>query len=131
MKNRKLGISLSTLGFITAMVSMYLDNYEDAISAFSIFKYGGVLLLMIGAIITYLSASAYVFEFSSRSWTKDKNDVILNLPYTKHGKKDPISRVFEREGETFQEVSLVIQNLGHDVQIRSAGKTFAGKIIIK
>jgi len=131
MKNKSIGLSFSILGFVVAIIANYLDNIEDSYPLLGVMKYGGILMLMTGAIINYLSSSAFVKEFNDSSWRKDNRDMVLSIPYSKHKKKSPVVKVFEKDKNSYSEVEVGIRTSNNDVEVRTSGITFIGKVIIK
>ena len=132
MRNRKLGLTLTILGFIIAISGIVLDNPELSSSTNSIIKYIGVSLLAIGAIINYLASSDYTQEFESTDWKVIGNEKYILIPYKKHLKSNPIVQVFEKDKLGFSEVGVnnIIQK-NRDVKMRINGSGFNGKVTIK
>lgn len=131
MKSKSIGLSFSILGFVVAIIANYLDNPEESFLVLDILKYGGILMLMTGAIINYRSSSAFVKEFNDSSWEKDIKDMVLSIPYSKHKKKSPIVKVFQKDGNSYSEVGIEIKTNNNDVEVRTGGLRFIGKVVIK
>lgn len=131
MKNRKLGLTLSIIGFLIAISGIYFDNLDEGFTAISAMKYFGIVMLISGSLITYFSSQPFTLEFVEKDWKKTSEGYEILIKNKTHRKSSPICTILMKNDEGFEEIFTDIQINPDAVLFRISGSTFDGKLIIK
>ncbi|SFW57832.1 hypothetical protein [Cellulophaga fucicola] len=131
MKNRKLGLTLSIIGFLIAISGIFFDNLDEGLTVINGMKYLGVFMLISGSLITYFSSQPYTLEFKENDWQETKEGYQILIKNKKHKKNSPLCTILMRNNEGFEEIFTDIQINPDAVLFKISGSTFDGKLIIK
>lgn len=131
MINRTSGITFSIFGFLIAISGIYLES-ENHIQNWLIYlKYVGIIFLIFGALISFFSSKPFSLKFVGSDWKKDNDGFYILVPYKRHKKRSPISKIMKLSESGYQTVGTSIQNENDNVKFLINSNPFEGKLIIK
>jgi len=124
------GIYLSVLGLSIVNIfqfSVELGLFFDGVWLLWV-KAGGFVLLVWGAILSYLQGLTKEISFSKSDYNQNSGGYLIK--YKKFKKNMPMVRVFMKNNRGFEEVMVSVHYIDKDILIGS-NSPFDGKLIIK
>jgi len=134
MINRKVGLTLTLLGFLLAVIGVFLKNDSSEFTLIEFIQYCGIIFLFLGALITYVSSKSFNLFFTDEDWEEDNESYSIFIPFKKHKKKSPGSIVYKQSDNRYTVVGVDIENIDDNNRegvLISCNNKFVGKITIK
>ncbi len=132
MNKEKRNLYLQLLGFGLSLGGQLLRSQVNNNVLINSLVYIGIMLLGLGAVLTYYSKKPFIKMISQDLWKNERYPKIF-IPYKTHKKKNPkieILELLQGEYHMYDDYGITIQE-NNDIKIRFGSDEYDLKIIIR